>query len=905
MNESLIRLRPKAETIKLLLVRSGNQCAFPGCTHEIFNSKNELVAECCHIEAALPGGERYNSNQTNEARRSIDNLMFFCHKHHVETNNTKSFTVEKLRKIKANHEGNFTQNEMSLPLNQVDKVLETFQRLGKDTQEIKETIKNIESSQEHIIGYLKSNESIKEENSEPIEYLLPPAVVNFFGRVNETQAFQNHFNTYNCIQISGISGIGKSTFIAHQLEQKSINVLWVDCSITTSLPEFRNILAQFLRVECKDSRFENHLKQSNSGLEQLFQQVDTKGICLVLDALDSNSHELFQLVNICSKNFKKSKLIYSSIQDLSSFLSLNLIGNIKLQGLDSDGYKSLISECGIKDIDPLDDYKLYNLTGGHPYLIKLFSLNLQYFPIKSSLEELENQSNEKISEFLLRRIYSALSTEEQNFLIHVIHLGIPFTYNFLDYLTSESPRDLFIGLQKKHLIEKDQYDLFFIPDFLIPYIKFFNQGIPSEGYYEVAIEYLKLIDKPRVFESWALIRISILNQELKLAKKEAKRLFSALMGQGKFDLVLSLARVLENESTVKNWPFIYYIMGRVCRFQENYNFSLEYYEKGIATSKDSDFTDVLKFERASIITYLSQKNKTDPSLVKDAFYELSKSKNRTIAIQSKIALYNDEFLRSKYENLSTLRDLLLNVHIKGTKPNVLAGGWQILGASYGKTREFEKSFDAYDRCFKYYKMAQGEFGMNTIDGLYIAYDNLGWVYKNYGLLKEAVRSFRKAANLAFECNLTDRYERSLFDFGYHLILIEEYDQAADVLEKHYELIILNNLFDDLDMPFIYSALAFSHWYSERYNHAIELIGLFILECAKNQFQAPVSVVRKTKEIIEFDPLEFFQKKMLILILPENKTFDDFNGWISKVIGRKPELKDVLSSFHSVDHNPKE
>lgn len=59
----------------------------------------------CHIESALPGGERFNINQTNDERRSYNNLMLLCYPHHIATNDVHSYTVEKLKEMKAEHEG--------------------------------------------------------------------------------------------------------------------------------------------------------------------------------------------------------------------------------------------------------------------------------------------------------------------------------------------------------------------------------------------------------------------------------------------------------------------------------------------------------------------------------------------------------------------------------------------------------------------------------------------------------------------------------------------------------------------------------------------------------------------------------------------------------------------------------
>lgn len=100
----MARLPVKPATLRALFAKSGNVCAYPGCTHELVNSKNKFVAEVCHIEAAEPRGERFNPTQTDEQRRSFENLVILCHKHHVETDEVEEFPVEKMKGLKGGHE---------------------------------------------------------------------------------------------------------------------------------------------------------------------------------------------------------------------------------------------------------------------------------------------------------------------------------------------------------------------------------------------------------------------------------------------------------------------------------------------------------------------------------------------------------------------------------------------------------------------------------------------------------------------------------------------------------------------------------------------------------------------------------------------------------------------------------
>jgi len=117
------RLAPKTDDIRALFARSGNQCAFPGCTQPLINDKNQFIGQICHIEAAMPNGERYNPDHTDEERRAYNNLVLF-YPHHIETNDVLTFTVNKLKDIKVQHEAIFEKTDYKIDEAALFKIME-------------------------------------------------------------------------------------------------------------------------------------------------------------------------------------------------------------------------------------------------------------------------------------------------------------------------------------------------------------------------------------------------------------------------------------------------------------------------------------------------------------------------------------------------------------------------------------------------------------------------------------------------------------------------------------------------------------------------------------------------------------------------------------------------------------
>ena len=132
----MARLSPTTETVRALFARSGNQCAFPGCTQLLVNHKNQFIGQVCHIEGAMPGGERYNVLQDDEQRRNYHNLLLMCYAHHIETDDVLEYSVERLREIKDEHEKKFMKVDFKVDESALDKLMHDMEKFWSDVERL-------------------------------------------------------------------------------------------------------------------------------------------------------------------------------------------------------------------------------------------------------------------------------------------------------------------------------------------------------------------------------------------------------------------------------------------------------------------------------------------------------------------------------------------------------------------------------------------------------------------------------------------------------------------------------------------------------------------------------------------------------------------------------------------------
>ncbi len=97
---------PSTPTVKRLFALSRNECAFPKCvTPLVDEGGGKVTGRICHIRAARESGPRYDAEQTPQERHSFDNLLLLCGLHHdVIDADTDAYTVDRLRRMKHDHE---------------------------------------------------------------------------------------------------------------------------------------------------------------------------------------------------------------------------------------------------------------------------------------------------------------------------------------------------------------------------------------------------------------------------------------------------------------------------------------------------------------------------------------------------------------------------------------------------------------------------------------------------------------------------------------------------------------------------------------------------------------------------------------------------------------------------------
>ncbi len=160
------RLAPTKDTLIRLFGKSGNECAFRGCSNRLFNKHNNFIGQVCHINSVSSNRTRYDKGVSPEDLRKKENLLLLCYEHHVEIDRKdNNYTVQEVKALKANHESRFEDSAQIISEQQVDDVQKSY-------------LTQIDNKLNEILVETKKDKHLKER----IEYHITESSIKFVPR---------------------------------------------------------------------------------------------------------------------------------------------------------------------------------------------------------------------------------------------------------------------------------------------------------------------------------------------------------------------------------------------------------------------------------------------------------------------------------------------------------------------------------------------------------------------------------------------------------------------------------------------------------------------------------------------------------------------------------------------------
>lgn len=217
------RLNIKEQTKRKLLILSGNRCAFPMCDVELINHKDQYIGNFCHIESAEELGERYNRMQTDEERRSYDNLILLCANHHIITNDTKEYNVETLKKMKREHEKRICSTGVDVSQDEIDVII------NKTYDETINYPKNLSTIKRYLLKFWEENELTNEVMKLKIFLKIfkkiPPSTRSFYAHILLLSSSLGHWSRIDSDIVKRELGLSNEIEEKHYLILQSNKLL--------------------------------------------------------------------------------------------------------------------------------------------------------------------------------------------------------------------------------------------------------------------------------------------------------------------------------------------------------------------------------------------------------------------------------------------------------------------------------------------------------------------------------------------------------------------------------------------------------------------------------------------------------------------------------------------------------
>ena len=218
------------KSIKLLWANAAGLCAFPDCRERLALSEAgkfaaHTIGEMAHICGDKPGSNRHDPDQSAEERDDYENLVLLCPNHHRiidQKENEAQFLVEKLRRLKAEHEA-FVQAKLAAAIprsrraiaNEIAALLAENHQVWLSFGPLSEIAQNNPHSESAYAAWLSERLGIIVPNNRRISEILR-ADAGLFAPADLPiiAAFQLHARSYDRWVADEISYEGVSRFPA-------------------------------------------------------------------------------------------------------------------------------------------------------------------------------------------------------------------------------------------------------------------------------------------------------------------------------------------------------------------------------------------------------------------------------------------------------------------------------------------------------------------------------------------------------------------------------------------------------------------------------------------------------------------------------------------------------------------
>ncbi len=637
-------------------------------------------------------------------------------------------------------------------------------------------------------------------------------VREFYGRKEELDKIWDWINSNkNILLLTGISGIGKTTFLLKFVKEKlkNRNVLFIKIEKWKSAENILYQIAGFFSrigipkiekyVRSVSISTEKELKWNNALLlikESLRDEI------LIFDNVENadmeNKKFLRKIVDLVDGrcNFKII-LSGTDIEDIVSPSRLGYVEEIKLRELNERDSLEMLRQHGVTEEKAL---KMISNYGGNPLILQIA----------------RNQDYDILRKFIFEGIIKTLIREEREALEFISVFRKPFKMNVL--LLNNFEYFTIYSLINKNILLEMEYEKFTIHRVIRKFVyehltdeKRKRYHLMAAKYYEEVNDILEAVH--HYTHAGKLVRANILlseNYERHLLERGGEIRKLAI------DILNHYDKVVDDHE----WQ-LYGIIGDTYRISGKWNDALENYKKAKFLSKGRDL-DFYAKTLVSISEILGKRGEYKDAIktLNDVFKNVVKIRDERIVSR---AYYVLGIMMMKTGNMADSREYLMD----SIKIAEKTADLKVIGYAYNGLGLMERKDGKYEDAVSHFKKARECFdACGDLSGLANAVRNIGLIY--YDLYDDRAEKYIRESMKTSE-KIEDKW-----GVGHSYLLManwgmykEKYFDAKKYLEKSEEIFKELNSPDELS--YVYNSFGTFYAYlgdkkkgKEYFDKAIEL-----------------------------------------------------------------------------------